>query len=444
MAKVQVCDLYCMRRNQVVCLAALFILLELTGCSKSATTAPGAAQAATPAPLVVTVANATMREAPGYLQATGSLLADEQADLAPQIAGQIAATPVDVGAFVKAGDVIARLDDRDVRLRLQQAQSSEQQAVAAVRQAQARLGLGAGGRFDVNKIPEVRAARQQYDAAQAQANLAETNARRYANLLTSGDVAQSVYDQARAQAETARAQANAARQQYEAALNTARQSNQGISAAQAALSAAQAQTALAQKAASDTTIRAPFAGFISDRPAAPGEYITTTSKIATLVRSNPIKVSLQLPEADAGRVGVGQAVIVTVTAFPDREFSGQITAINPALDPAVRAVVVQATIANPQNQLRPGMFATARIAQPSGGPTAFVPRAAVMADSTTNTSSVYVIEGETARLRQVHLGQADGDQVQILSGLKENDVVATSNLEQLYDGARVQRKTAGG
>lgn len=444
MLRIQTRLSHCIQCIHFILLFGISLLLSflLVACGRNTgqTQSPGAAQAATPALLQTTTVQAMAREAPGFIQATGSLEPDEQADIAPQVSGQIASTPVDVGAFVKQGDVIARLNEQDARLRLQQAQGSEQQATAAVRQAEARIGLGPGGRFDANQIPEVLAARQQYEAAQAQANLAETNARRYANLLESGDTARSTYDQAKAQAETARAQASAARQQYEAALNAARQNNQGVSAAQAALVAARAQTALAQKAVTDTAIRAPFAGFISDRPAAAGEYVTPAAKIATLVRNNPIKATLQLPEADASKLRVGQSIIVTVAAFPDKQFSGQVSAINPSLDAATRAVVVQAKVANPNNQLRPGMFATGRIEQPSSGQTIFIPRAALMNDATTNTASVYVIEGNTARLRQVQVGLEEGDQVQILAGINANEAVATSNLEQLYDGANVQRK----
>lgn len=403
-----------------------------------------ATQTATPSPLVVSTSEAGTREVPSYLQATGSLEADEQSDVAPEVSGQVLGTPVDVGAYVPQGGVIARLDDRDARLRFQQAQGNEQQAQAGLRQAEAKIGLGPGGRFDPNQVPEVLAARQQYEAAEAQAKLAETNARRYANLVETGDVARSTYDQAYAQAQTARAQANAARQQYQSALNTARQNNQGIAAAQAAVAAARAQTALARKAVNDTIIRAPFAGFISDRPAAPGEYVTPASKIATIVRANPIKVSLQLPEADAGKVRVGMPIEISVTAYPDQKFSGKVTAINPALDPASRVVVVRATVANPQTLLHPGMFATGRIEQPAGqnGNTqsVFIPRAAVMTDEATNTSSIYVIEGNTARLRQVQVGEENNGMAQILSGVSGGEVVATDNLEKLYDGAVVERK----
>src|SRR6185503_1557272 len=130
----------------------------------------------------------------------------------------------------------------------QQLLAAQRQSEAALRQAEAKIGLDAGGNFNATAVPEVIAARQSYEAADAQAKLAETNARRYENLVKTGDVAQSVADQYRTQAETARAQANAAKQQLEVALNVARQNNQGIATAQAAVDTARAQVAIARKA----------------------------------------------------------------------------------------------------------------------------------------------------------------------------------------------------
>lgn len=391
------------------------------------------------APVYVAATAAVSQQVTAYVQATGSLTGDETSDVASQASGQIVATPVDVGDFVNQGAVIARLDDRDARLRLQQARAAEQQAEAALRQAQARLGAGPGGSFDPNAIPEVQAARRAAEAAEAQAQLAEANERRYASLVETGDVSRSVYEQYRTQAATARAEANAARKQLEVAINTARSSNVGIEAAAAALAAARAQTALAQKAVNDTVIRAPISGHVSDRPIAVGEYITPSSKIATIVKLNPIKVSLQLPEAEAGRVRIGMLVTASVAAYRDREFSGKVTAINPAIDPASRAMTVEAQIENPERLLRPGMFVTARIVLPGGSEGIFVPREAIVTDPATNSSIVYVIEGETARVRVVQLGQEKDGLVQIVSGVNAGEEVATSNLQQLFDGATVRR-----
>ncbi len=416
----------------------------------------------------VTTALAESRNVPAFIQTTGSLVAEEQSDIAPQVSGQIVATPVDVGAFVGQGDVIARLDDRDARLRLQQAQSAEEQALAGVRQAEVRLGLSPGQQFNPNNVPEVIAAQRNYEAAQAQirnaeaqigniqaqARLAEDTARRYGNLLRTGDISRIAYNQAQTQAESAaaqvnavreqvntvRAQASATRQQSEVVINTARQNNQAIATARAGVESARAATALSQKAVNDTVIRAPLAGFISERPTAIGEYVTPASRIATLVRTNPIKVNIQLPEASAGQVRAGMSVSINVAAFPDRQFAGRVTNINPSLDAATRAVIVEAEVDNSENLLRPNMFATARILQPGGGESVFVPRSAVLQDPTTNTASVYVLEGDTARNRQVQIGTEEGDLVQIITGINADDTVATSNIQQLFDGATVIRR----
>ena len=386
----------------------------------------------------VTTARAESHEVPTTIEATGSLTATESSDVASQTSGQVVSTPVNVGAFVHKGDVIARLNDRDARLRLQQAKASEQQATAAIRQAEARLGLGPNGHFDASAIPEVRTAAATYDSAVAQQRLAEANARRYADLVETGDVARSVYDQYRTQADTARAQANAARQQLETAINLARQNNQAISTAQAGLESARAATAIAAKALADTVIRAPYAGYVSARPIAIGEYVTPASVTATILLTNPLKLQLQVPELEAPRVQIGMAVALTVDAYPDRKFNGRVSAINPAIDPASRAFTVEAEVENPDNALRSGMFVTASISLPGGKSSVFVPKDAVVNDQNTNSYRVFTIDGTTAHLQVVQIGNEENGTVQILSGVNPDAEVATSNLQQLYEGAKVQ------
>jgi multidrug efflux pump subunit AcrA (membrane-fusion protein) len=396
----------------------------------------GAAAEAPPVP--VTTTKVSTREIPSYIQTTGSLVAEETSDVAPQASGQVVATPVGVGAFVRQGDVIARLNDRDARLRLLQAQAGVQQAIAGVRQAEARLGLRPGGNFDASSIPEVRVANSNLEQAQAQLRLAEANEKRYRELVETGDVALSIYDQYRTQRDTARAQVNAARQQLESAINTARQSNQAIQTAEAGVASARAQVAIAQKAVADTTVRAPYTGYVSNRPIAVGEYVTPSSVAATVLRTNPLKLQLQVQEAEAPFITQGMGVSLEVDAYRDRKFSGQVTAVNPAIDPASRAVTIEAAVENGDNALRSGMFATARIARKGGNLAVFVPRAALVSDQNTQSYRVFVIQGDTAKLRVVQLGTEEGDTVQILSGVNPDEIVATSNLGQLYEGARVK------
>jgi multidrug efflux pump subunit AcrA (membrane-fusion protein) len=391
-------------------------------------------------PVEVPSAPAVSQRVKAFVQATGSLVAIETSDVASQASGQIIATPVNVGAFVSQGEVIARLDEREAQLRLQRAQASEQQASAALAQAKARLGVGANGQFDPTKTPEVQAARHAYERAESQARLAETNAQRYARLFETGDVARTVYDQYRTQAETARAEADTAKEQLESTLNASRSSDIGTEATAAALSAARAESALAQKTLSDSVIKAPFSGYVSERPVAVGEYVTSSTKIATIVKVNPIKVSLRLPESEAGRIHTGLNVTLNVAAYPDQQFSGKVTAMNPAIDPSSRALTVEAEVRNDRNLLRPGMFVTAHILMPDNMDGVFVPRAAVQTDSATDSSMVFVIETNTARVRVVALGPESDGLVQILSGVSAGEVVATGNLQELFDGARVIRK----
>lgn len=411
-------------------------------CGKSSETPANANnaknEAASTAPVLVTTARVESKEVPAFVQANGSLLADETSDVASQASGQVISTPVNVGDFVRQGDVLARLDDRNARLQLAQNQANVAQAEASVRQAEARLGLSANSSFQAGQIPEVRAAQANYEQLLAEQKLAEANEERYRDLVKTGDVAMVLYDQYRTAKDTAVARTNNAKQQLEAARNTARENNQAIKSAQAAVEAAKSQIGVAQKAIADATIRAPFSGFISARPIAVGENVSPTSIIATILRANPIKAQLRVDEGSVPRINIGTGVSIEVRAYPDRKFAGTVTAINPSLDEASRAATVEALIENGDNALRSGMFATGRIVQAGGGTGLFVPKAAVYPDQTTQSYRVFVIQEGVAKLRVAQLGTEENDMVQILSGLSPDEIVATSNVAQLFEGAKVQ------
>lgn len=392
---------------------------------------------------VVQVVTAESRPVAAAVQVTGSFVAKEISDVAPQAAGRVIETPVDVGAFVQQGQLIAKLDDRDAQLRLEQAQAAEQQAEAALRQAQSRIGLGAGQQFDPAGVPEVLSAKVAADSALAQAKQVEADAQRYENLIKTGDVSRSAYERARTQADTAHAQANSARQQYEAMLNSARQNYQGVMTAQASLSGIKTQAAIARKALDDTLIRAPFAGYVSSRPVAVGQYVGLNNKIATVLRITPIKLELQAPEANAAQMKIAVPVEASVPGYPDRTFAGTVTAINPAVDPTSRAFTAIAEFPNPQMTLKPGMFATARILLPGSSTGVFVPQKAVITDASTNSSQVFFIRDRKARVAVVQLGTKDGSQVQILTGIAAGMTIATDHLQDLYDGQTVKFAAPG-
>ena len=409
--------------------------LFLAACSSQNVTA---GNASTAKKISISTAQAVARTVPASFEETGSFVADESSDIAPPVAGRVVATPVNVGDFVKEGQVVCELDHRDAQLRLEQARAQLDQAQSALRQAQSRLGLNSEAVFDANLVPEVVAARANYESAQASARLAAADAKRYENLVNSGDVSRSAYEKARTQQETADAQANAARQQYEAQLNAARQNYRGVEMSRASLESFRSQLAQAQKALDDTTIRAPYAGSVTARPVAVGEYVATNNKVATVVRIGLLKLQLQTPEQRAASARVGLDVVARVSAYPGRNFTGKVTAINPSVDPNSRIFIVEARFDNPTAELRPGMFATAHVLLPGGADAVFVPRSAVIHDKTTDSYQLYTVSNGTAHLRVVVTGDVEGDSIRIDSGLTGKETVATSNLGDLFDGAPVE------
>jgi multidrug efflux pump subunit AcrA (membrane-fusion protein) len=396
-----------------------------------------AAASAGPKVVAVITAPAAVRQVSAGFAETGSFVADESSDIAAAVPGLVTATPVNVGDFVKRGQVICELDHRDAQLRIDQMRAQLDEATAAVRQAQSRIGLNANRTFDANLVPEVAAAKANYESAQAQARLAAADAKRYENLVKTGDVSRSAFEKARTQQETADAQVNSARQQYEGALNGARESYGAVETSQASLEGMRAQLAQAEKGLGDTIIHAPFDGYISGRPVAAGEHVAVTDKIATLVRIGTMKLQLQTPEQRSARASIGMTVVARVSAFPDRDFLGKVSAINPAVDPNSRAFVLEARFDNPKAELRPGMFATARVLLPGTEDAVFVPRSAVIHDRTTDANQIFVIENNSARLRVVLTGETDGASIRILSGLTGKEAVATNHQTELFDGSPV-------
>jgi membrane fusion protein, multidrug efflux system len=365
--------------------------------------------ASSPAPAPVSVSPATAVEQPiaRFIRATGTLMAEEQADVAAETAGRVVSAPIERGTPVSQGAELVRLSATET-----DAQLKEAEANAA--QIEARLGLTPGSAFDPNKVPEVQNAKAAYD-------LAESEFARIKSLLDQRVVSQSEYDQRRTQAE-------AARQQYEAAKNGATQQYQS-------LQAARARVALARKAFSDTVVRAPFNGVVAQRLVSTGDYVTRGTKVAVVVRVNPLRVQMTVPEQFVSVVGVGQPVAFVVDAYPGREFAGTVKYVAPALQADQRALTIEAVVPNPKGELKPGLFATARIEQPAKTPAILIPSAAVQTSA--GTSRVFVVNGNRVEERIVTIGQSVDGLVEVSKGLKVGERVATKNVGQLTDGSAV-------
>lgn len=378
---------------------------------------------AAPVAVEVTTAASISRELPRFFEATGSLAGDEQTDVSPSIAGKVVAIGVDLGSYVKRGQMIVRLDEVDLKLRVDQAQAQLDQTIAALRQAEEKVGIRPGQKFDPNRVPEVASARVAYEHA-------EKNLRRAEKLIESGDIARSFYDEQKARRDQLK-------EQYEVALSKARQDFAAVATARANVRSAESQLGLAKRNLSYVLVYSPIDGYVSERTADLGEYVSPTTKVATVVRINPLRIRIDIPEQAIPEVQLGQSVSVATSAWPDKNFSGRIARISPNVTPASRTLTVEAEIENGSGALKPGQFATVRILDPRPVAAVLVPARAVRTES--GVSRLFVIKDGHAQQRLVQLGQTEGDLIEIKTGIAAGEQVATINVELLADGVPVRQ-----
>jgi RND family efflux transporter MFP subunit len=404
-------------------LVAVGVFIASCGGSKANVRKDEAAANTQPVAMEVTTAAAIKRDLPRFFEATGSLAGDQQTDVAPQTAGKVVAVGVDIGSYVRRGQMLVQLDDAELKLRVDQATAQVEQAKAAVRQAEEKIGLRSGQAFDPNRVAEVAAARVTLD-------LAEKELRRAEKLIESGDVSRSFYD-------TQRARRDQLREQYEVALAQARQNYAAVDVARTNVANAQSQLALARKNLSYAVIPAPIDGFVTERTADLGEYVSPQQKVVTIVRTNPLRIRIDIPEQAIPEVKVGQSVSISTSAWPDKNFAGRVARIAPNVSATSRTMTVEAEINNTGNALKPGQFATVRILEERAESAVLIPARAVVSDAGVNR--VYVIKNGHAEQRLVQTGQTEGDLIEIKNGVAADEQVATSNLEQLTDGIAIKQ-----
>jgi membrane fusion protein (multidrug efflux system) len=386
-------------------LAPLTLLL-LAGCGNTEAKLPAKVEEA-PKPIAVSLVTAEEQSVPSTLDVTGTLMADAQTDIASEIEQRVVEILVERGQGVNADQVVARMDAKDATNQLNEAEAAE----AQIRE---RLGMVNGQAFDALKIPEVQQARATMDRAEA-------DFKRFAQLIEEGAVSRSEHD-------LRRADYLAAKAQYETTTNQMRQLYQS-------LLAQKVRVTMGRKALEDTIIRAPFSGLIAEKAVSVGRYTKKGDRIATIVRVDPLRIELTIPEGAVAAVRKGQKVSFTVQSYPGRQFEGTIAYVGPAVRAESRALVVEAVVPNPKALLQPGLFATARIELPSARPSVMVPAAAVKGDG--GVFKLFIAKGDRAEARLVQVGREADGRLEILRGLAAGERVVSPQVPGLADGGPI-------
>jgi RND family efflux transporter MFP subunit len=373
--------------------AGLLLPLALLGCGgdQSAT----AVTENSPVPRQVRIATAVETKVARAVSATGTLAAEDQVVLGTKVIGRLAEISVDLGSRVRKGQPIARIDPSDYRLRVDQAE-------AALQQARVRLGLPAEGNSD--KIdPEQTSTVRQAAATLKEARLTHD---RMAKLWEGNYIA-------RAELDAAVAQLAVAEGQYQNALEEVR-NRQGL------LFQRRSELEIARQQLADTTIVSPMEGAVSERQGSVGQYLTAGAPVVTLVRLNPLRLRLAVPERQAGVVRVGQAVELTVEG-DDHKYSGRVARLSPAITENNRTLLIEAEVPNSDGKLRPGSFAKADIIIEAGEQIVTVPRHSIVTFA--GIEKVLTVAEERAVEKRVRTGRRIGEQVEVIEGLDAGNQV---------------------
>ena len=368
------------------------LILMTAACSRHETrvAAAGAEQKAA----AVQVETVAASEIADIYQASGSVRARYSAAIAAKITANILDVRVQTGDHVQAGQTLIALDRRDLEAHLRRSEAARAEAESTIDETE-------------NAIT----------AARANFELARVTHKRFEELLAKASVSQQEFDESQTRLRSA-----------EAALEMAASKRRQVEARR---SQAEAEIAAARVALGYATLAAPFAALVTERKADPGSLATPGAPLLTLEREGNPRLEASIDESRLGLVRVGESVAVEIDGL-NRTVTGRVAEIVPSVDAATRSFTVKIDLPAVPG-LRSGMFGRAGFTARKRR-ALLVPQSAVLERG--QIRSVYVVEGDTARLRFVTLGEGRGER-EVLSGLTAGERIIVTPPSLFSDGTRV-------
>jgi HlyD family secretion protein len=377
----------------------------IAGCSKSdAANARGREDAPKP----VKVERVKEESVQRSIEVVGTLAAVDEVTISSEAEGRVSKLLADLGDRVHAGQILVELDAEKL-------QYNADQQKAALARALAKYGASDSQHLPpIERTPDV--VKAQVELVQARQSFDRTAELHKRQLLPrqSLDDAKTMLDSKQAS--------------YDAALQNAKN-------LRADIDASEANAKLAARQLRDTTIRAPFDGYVQKRLVNLGEYVKVQTPVMAVVRVDPLKVTAEVPERMAPWVKIDQAIDLHVDAFPDRTITGKVSRMSPAANTATRAFPFEALVPNGDAQLKPGTFARVRITSSRVDQLLTLPYAALQYRYGVNR--VFVVDNDHLVARELKVGERLGDRIEILGGIKAGETVATSDVDKLVDGMKV-------
>jgi RND family efflux transporter MFP subunit len=384
----------------------LFLAL-LAGCNKQA---PPVQAKQDSGPLAVRMTEVRARDINRVVETTGTLFPFEEAVISAEIDGKAEDVKFDLGDVVEKGQVLVRINDEEQRYQVQQSE-------AQLRQSMERLGL----KTETEKVKDVK---ETPDVRRARADLTEAEQRfkRTRQLVDQNIGAKSELDQASSRYQAALAS-------YDTTVNQTRNLIQEVERFRANME-------IQRKRLRDTTVKAPFRALVKERQVSLGQFVRTNTPLFVLVKTDPIRLRIEIPERMAPWIKVNQMVDVSLEAFEGRKFVGKIWRISPTVDQSKRTFVAEALVDNKAGELKPGSYAKAHLPTSKNERITVVPQRAIY--YVLGSNKAFVVKDGVIEARDVKLGDRIDQDVEILEGLNDGEKIATSQLPRLDTGTKVK------
>ena len=325
-------------------------------------------------PMTVEVAKVSRGTIASHITVVGSLIGQQTVDVAPKAGGRLQSISVKLGDRVRRGQMIAKIEDRELVEQVNQAEASHRVAEANVRRSEADLSLAltnvdrARNLYGRQLLPK-----QQLDDAEA----------RYTSAVAALDLAR---------AQTAQSESRL----KELRINLA-----------------------------NTSVVSPTDGFVSVRHVDPGAWVSQNAPVASVVDISSLRLVANVVEKDLKSVNAGDRAIVEVDAYPGENFNGQIARVSPILDPATRTASMEIEIPNRDSKLKPGMYAKVTLEVDSRENVLLVPKIAVV-DSEGQRGVYQPSDESRAQFKRVTIGLEDNEKAEILEGLREGEIIIST------------------
>jgi RND family efflux transporter MFP subunit len=341
------------------------------------------------------------------LKSPGEAMTDRNIVMKAEVSGMIKSLNVEESRHVKEGDLLVELDDEESRLNLKRQQAERLRVLSEY--------------LVEKRYEEQGESSPTVDEEKVQKALAEyETARKH---YRAGQISRTEYEKAG--------------REYEMALIESGEMKEEILAATKNLTQREIAVKEAQLTLEKTKIRAPFSGIVFDIQVSPQEHVSAGTELFTLVNIDRIHVQARVLESEIGKMQVGREVDLKFSAYPGKVFKGHVKAISPVINPEDRTCKVTIEVANPEEEIKPGMHADVEIAAEIYKDRLLIPQQAVLV-RTGGRKLAFVVEEGIAKWRYIDVGLENEDFVEVLDGVKEGEVVCVDGHFTLAHDAKVR------